>query len=81
MSNHDEAVVDIKKAKDVLDAFESGTPKSEVKYPDAKKHLYVSLAKSVVRVAAGMALIAGSLLTAGAFLIAAEVLGVVEELV
>lgn len=44
-------------------------------------HTNVSFAKSVIRVAAGIALIAGDVITAGAFLIVAEVLGVVEELV
>lgn len=44
-------------------------------------HTNVSFAKSVLRVVAGMALIAGSLEGAGSFLIVAEVLGVIEELV
>lgn len=44
-------------------------------------HTNVSFAKSVLRIIAGMALIAGSLMTAGAFLIVAEVLGIVEEIV
>ena len=45
-----------------------------------KFHFYVSLAKSVVRIAAGAFLITGNFLVAGALLIAAEVLGIVEEL-
>lgn len=44
-------------------------------------HTNVSFAKSVVRVVAGMALIAGSLAGAGFFLIIAEALGVIEEIV
>lgn len=45
-------------------------------------HFYVSLVKSVIRIAAGIALIwPQSLILAGAFLIAAEVLGIVEEMV
>ena len=45
-------------------------------------HFYVSLLKSATRIAAGMFLIwPGSLVLAGAFLIAAEVLGIVEEIV
>jgi hypothetical protein len=47
----------------------------------SKGHFYVSLAKSVVRVTAGFALIGGFLVAAGALLIAAEVLGIIEELV
>lgn len=54
---------------------------SDTQYPDAKKHLYVSLVKSVLRIAAGGALIVGSLGWAGGLFIAAEALGVVEELV
>lgn len=48
----------------------------------SKGHFYVSLAKSAIRIAAGIALIwPQNIILAGAFLIAAEVLGVVEELV
>jgi len=50
--------------------------------PDTKRHFYVSMIKSGVRIAAGVALVwPQNLVLAGAFLIAAEVLGVVEELV
>jgi hypothetical protein len=45
-------------------------------------HFRVSMAKSAVRIAAGISLIwPQNLILAGIFLIAAEVLGVVEELV
>lgn len=44
-------------------------------------HMNVSFVKSGLRFIAGGALIMGSLLLAGVFLIAAEVLGVVEEIV
>lgn len=45
-------------------------------------HFYVSLVKSATRIAAGIALIwPQSIILAGAFLIAAEILGIVEELV
>lgn len=45
-------------------------------------HFWVSMAKSAIRIAAGISLIwPQSLFLAGAFLIAAEILGVVEELV
>lgn len=48
----------------------------------SKGHFYVSLVKSVTRIAAGIALIwPQSLILAGVFLIAAEVLGIVEEMV
>ena len=44
-------------------------------------HMNVSFVKSGLRFIAGGALIMGSLLWAGIFLIAAEVLGVVEQIV
>lgn len=44
-------------------------------------HFYVSLVKSGIRIIAGTCLIAGNLYWAGALIIAAEVLGIVEELV
>lgn len=47
----------------------------------SKGHFYVSLAKSALRVIAGGNLVIGNLFWAGTFLILAEVLGVVEELV
>jgi hypothetical protein len=53
----------------------------DVKYPDAQKHLYISLVKSGFRIGAGAVLFFGMFAWAGALLIAAEVLGVVEELV
>jgi hypothetical protein len=47
----------------------------------SKGHFYVSLVKSALRVVAGIALMIGHVWTAGVLLIAAEALGVVEELV
>lgn len=48
----------------------------------SRGHFYVSLIKSATRIAAGIALVwPQSLILAGAFLIAAEILGIVEELV
>ena len=47
----------------------------------SKGHFYVSIVKSIVRIGAGGCLIQGNLLAAGALLIFAEILGVVEELV
>jgi hypothetical protein len=54
----------------------------EVQPKDTSKgHFYVSLAKSALRVVAGVMFIQGSMILGGSFLIAAEVLGIVEELV
>lgn len=48
----------------------------------SRGHFYVSLVKSATRIAAGIALIwPQSIVLAGIFLILAEVLGIVEELV
>ena len=54
----------------------------EVQPKDTSKgHFYVSLVKSVLRIGAGTSLIMIGLPEAGWLLIAAEVLGIVEELV
>ena len=53
----------------------------EMDYPDAKKHLYISLVKSALRIVAGLGFCAGSMMIGGVFLIVAELLGIVEELV
>jgi hypothetical protein len=47
----------------------------------SKGHFYVSLAKSAIRIAAGVALIIGAFVLTGALIILAEILGIVEELV
>jgi len=47
----------------------------------SKRHFYVSLVKSGVRIGAGIALVRGELIIAGALLIFAEFLGILEELV
>ena len=47
----------------------------------SKKHFYVSLTKSAIRIVAGACLIQGNLLFAGGLLIFAEILGIVEEIV
>jgi hypothetical protein len=47
----------------------------------SRGHFYVSLAKSALRIVAGGNLLLGNLFWAGALLILAEVLGIVEELV
>lgn len=47
----------------------------------SRGHLYVSLVKSAIRIAAGIALLSSLFYMSGLLLIAAEVLGIVEELV
>ena len=46
----------------------------------SKKHFYISIIKSVVRIVAGVYLFYGNYAVAGSLFIAAEVLGVIEEL-
>ena len=82
--DYQEAVDDIKKALTVLE--NKSTPEltitnKEIKHPDAVWHLRISLAKSVIRIVAGGALIMGELFVAGSLLILAEILGIGEELV
>lgn len=85
MSNHTEAVDEIKKTKDTLDALQTSSydklknPKSA--HPDPVWHLRVSVAKSVLRIGAGFALIMGEFFIAGSLLVGAEMLGIIEELV
>jgi hypothetical protein len=47
----------------------------------SRGHFYVSLAKSAIRIAAGISLIQGDMIVAGVLLIAAEALGILEEIV
>ena len=58
------------------------SPMIEIQPKDTSRgHFYVSLVKSALRIIAGLALVQGLFFEAGAFLIAAEILGIVEELV
>jgi len=57
-------------------------PMIEIQPRDTSRgHFYVSLVKSALRIVAGGNLVLGNLFWAGTFLILAEVLGIVEELV
>ena len=78
MNDHEQNIEIMKDLRGRLDAVIN---KENVKHPDPKKHLYVSLGKSAIRIVAGGCLITGNLLMAGVCFILAEVLGIVEELV
>jgi hypothetical protein len=80
MSTNDEAIKDIKKAKAALDLFGS-TPAKEIKHPDAKKHKYVSFAKSAIRIVACGFLVFYEIQTAAVLFAFAELLGIAEEIV
>jgi len=49
--------------------------------PDAKLHQRISFIKSGLRIVAGYSFICGNMVLGGSFLILAELLGIVEELV
>ena len=49
--------------------------------PDPLKHKYISFVKSGFRILAGATLFFGEFAVAGALIIAAEILGIVEEIV
>jgi len=51
-----------------------------MKQPNPKVHFYISLVKSALRILAGAAFIYGCLIGGGVLLIAAEVLGILEEI-
>jgi hypothetical protein len=76
MSNHTEAVDDIKKAKAALDYISA-----ETKHPDPKKHKYISFIKSGLRIIACGFLAYYEIQTAAVLFAFAELLGVAEELV
>lgn len=86
MSNA-EAIEDIKKAKDAVDGLTQpknvslGNMQKAAGIPDPTKHRYISFAKSFVRIVAGVCLVIGFPVWCGVGLIAAEVLGIVEEIV
>jgi hypothetical protein len=46
----------------------------------SKKHFYISLVKSAIRILAGIVLCTGNFLLAGILLILAEALGILEEI-
>jgi hypothetical protein len=49
--------------------------------PDPEKHLKLSLIKSAFRVLAGVSIVIGLVVVGGALLVAAEIVGIAEELV
>jgi len=78
MSNFDDALKDIKKAVEVLD---SNVADTTTNYPNAKRHKYVSFAKSGIRIIACGFLAYYEIQVAAVLFAFAELLGVVEEMV
>jgi hypothetical protein len=84
MTEYEKNIEVMKDLRSRIDKVLAGEPVvQEVGYrhPDPIKHKYISFAKSGVRIAAGIALCFGMFWYAGALLILAEILGIVEELV
>jgi len=87
MNDYEKNIEIMKDLKNKLDQVinkeenKSSSPDVEYKHPDPIKHKYISFAKSGVRIAAGLALCFSMFWYAGALLILAEVLGIVEEMV
>ena len=82
MTEYEQNIEIMKDLRNRLDkVLDTSTPTTTAKHPDPKKHLYISLAKSFIRIVAGVTLVVGLPIYAGALLIAAEVLGIFEELV
>jgi uncharacterized membrane protein YphA (DoxX/SURF4 family) len=52
----------------------------QVKESKTNWHFRISVAKSILRIVAGIALLNGLLIPSGAFFIVAEILGIIEEL-
>jgi len=83
MTEYEQNIEIMKDLRNRLDKVLDNTPAepSNIKHPDARKHLYVSLGKSAIRIVAGGCLVTGNLLMAGVCFILAEVLGIIEEVV
>jgi hypothetical protein len=84
MNEYEKNIEIMKDLRARLDKVLEGQPvaaTADYQHPDPIKHKYISFAKSGVRIAAGVALCVGMFWYAGALLILAEILGIVEEIV
>lgn len=92
MNEHEKNIEAMKDLRARIDkVLEGQTPEKilEHKHPDPLKHKYISFIKSGLRIVAGACFIAAGytlstdnwLVAGGVFLIGAEILGVVEEMV
>jgi hypothetical protein len=81
MTDNEQNIEIMKDLRNRLDKVLTSDTTVTSKHPDPKKHLYISLIKSAIRIVAGGFLVTGNLLMAGICFIMAEVLGIVEELV
>lgn len=84
MNEYEKNIEVMKDLRSRIDKVLEGQPVAqevEYRHPDPIKHKYISFAKSAVRILAGGALCYSMFWYAGALLILAEVLGIVEEVV
>lgn len=82
MTEYEQNIEVMKDLRNKIDAvLATNTEGNTISIPDPKKHLYISLAKSAIRIAAGACLIVGLPVWCGIGLVVAEALGVAEELV
>jgi hypothetical protein len=82
MTEYEQNIEVMKDLRNKIDAvLATNTEGNTISIPDPKKHLYISLAKSAIRIVAGVCLIVGLPVWCGIGLVAAEALGVAEELV
>ena len=82
MTEYEQNIEIMKDLKNRLDQIIASQPTKSFNIPDPLKHKYISFVKSAIRIAAGIALIwPQNIIIAGVFLIIAEVLGVLEEMV
>ena len=80
MTEHEQNIEIMKDLRNKLDSVINKTVPA-TSHPDPKKHLYISIVKSIIRIGAGGCLIQGNFFFAGFLLIFAELLGIAEELV
>lgn len=81
MSQNEENIEVMKDIRNRLDAVLNKDESTTTKHPDALKHFQISMAKSALRIGAGIALATGEFFVAGSVFVLAEVLGIIEELV
>jgi hypothetical protein len=81
MNEYEQNIEIMKDLRSRLDKVINKETETKAEHPDPVKHKYISFVKSGFRIGAGIALVRGELLTAGALFIIAELLGIIEEVV
>jgi hypothetical protein len=84
MTEYEQNIEIMKDLRGRIDAVLATQPNSDIKIPDPAKHFRLSMYKSAVRIAAGVAFCtSGSyyIVVGGVALIIAEIVGILEEMV